>query len=135
MLTVFVYHADTGRAPHRWSGTLASVLIRRLARAHAQAGRRSSLHPAEPVELSVAHASKKCVPFARRETQDRARGILAVANPDLAVGDAGDLDAVAVGKTQGTLGPGRTCSRPAGAAAKRKSSHVRTSLSVVWLWP
>ncbi len=64
--------------------------------------------PAEAVELPVPHAAEKSMPLIRRELQDRPSGISAVANADLAPGQARHLDAVAVGVTQGALDPVRT---------------------------
>jgi hypothetical protein len=44
-----------------------------------------SLH-AETVEFPVVYAPEKCVPFIRRESQNRTFGFPAVTDPDLAVG-------------------------------------------------
>ena len=44
-----------------------------------------SLH-AETVEFPVAYASEECVPFIRRESENRSFGFPAVTDPDLAVG-------------------------------------------------
>ena len=41
---------------------------------------------AETVEFPVAYAPEKCVPFIRRESQNRTFGFPAVTNPDLAAG-------------------------------------------------
>jgi hypothetical protein len=61
---------------------------------------------AEPVEFPVPHATEKCAPFVRRKPENGTLGVLAVADADPAVGQAGDLDAVAVGEAQRTLDPG-----------------------------
>src|SRR6516225_8063931 len=66
---------------------------------------------AELVEFSVSCAAEKCMPFTRREPEDRAGGVFGIADTDPAIREAGDLDAVAVGETQRTLGPGQTCAR------------------------
>jgi hypothetical protein len=42
--------------------------------------------PAETVEFSVSHAAEKCVPFVRRERQNRPAGVPAVADADPAIG-------------------------------------------------
>jgi len=55
---------------------------------------------AEPVEFPVPHAPEKCAPFVRREPEDRALGVLAVAKADPAIRQARHLDAVAVGEAQ-----------------------------------
>lgn len=47
------------------------------------------------------------MPFIRRKSENRACGILAVADTDLFARQARYLDAVAVGETQGTLNPVR----------------------------
>jgi hypothetical protein len=44
-----------------------------------------SLH-AETVEFPVAYAPEECVPFIRRESQNRPFGFPAVTDPDLAAG-------------------------------------------------
>jgi hypothetical protein len=41
---------------------------------------------AETVEFPVAYAPEECVPFIRRESQNRPFGFPAVTDPDLAVG-------------------------------------------------
>ena len=64
--------------------------------------------PAETVEFPVPHAAEKSVPLIRREPQDGPGRVPAVANADLATGQARHLDAVAVGVTQGALDPVRT---------------------------
>src|SRR5689334_22753684 len=64
--------------------------------------------PAEVVELTVSGAAEKGVPFTWRELQYGTGGVLGVAHADPAVGQAGKLDAVAVGEAQGTLDPGQT---------------------------
>src|SRR5690348_12862977 len=60
---------------------------------------------AEAVKLSLPHASEERVPFAGGEAKNRAIGVLAVANADLALGQVRHLDAVTVGETQRTLNP------------------------------
>jgi hypothetical protein len=60
---------------------------------------------AETVEFPVSDAAEKSVPLVRREHQDWPYGVPAVANADPATGQAGHLDAVAVGVTQGALSP------------------------------
>jgi hypothetical protein len=42
--------------------------------------------PAETVEFPVAYAPEECVPFIRRESQNRPFGFPAITDPDLAVG-------------------------------------------------
>jgi hypothetical protein len=66
-----------------------------------------SLH-AETVEFPVAYASEECVPFIRRESQNRPFGFPAVTDPDLAAGQASYLDTVAVGETQRAFDPVET---------------------------
>jgi hypothetical protein len=61
---------------------------------------------AEPVKLSLACTAEKCVPFVRSEPKHRAGGVLGIADTDPAIGQAGNLDTVAIGETQGTLDPG-----------------------------
>src|SRR5579859_1135019 len=63
---------------------------------------------AEVVELTVSCAAQKGVPFARGELEHGPGGVLGVAHADPATGQAGDLDAVAVGKAQRALDPGQT---------------------------
>jgi hypothetical protein len=60
---------------------------------------------AETVEFPVSDAAEKGVPLVGREPEDWPYGVSAVANADLATGQAGHLDAVAVGVTQGALSP------------------------------
>lgn len=60
---------------------------------------------AETVELAVASPTEKSVPLVRREAEDRSLSIPAVPDADLAARQAGHLDAVAVGVTQGALSP------------------------------
>jgi hypothetical protein len=60
---------------------------------------------AETVEFPVPDASEKSVPLVGREPEDWPYGVPAVTDADLATGQAGHLDAVAVGVTQGALGP------------------------------
>ena len=45
------------------------------------------------------------MPLVGREPEDWPYGVSAVTDADLAAGQAGHLDAVAVGVTQGALGP------------------------------
>lgn len=66
------------------------------------------LLPAETVEFSVSCASEESMPFVRREPENRPFGVPAVAYTDLAIGQARDLDAVAVGETQRALNPVRS---------------------------
>jgi hypothetical protein len=75
------------------------------------------------------------MPFVWRKSEYRAFGVLAVADADAIIRQARHLDAVAVGETQGALGPVRIWVRPSGAAPRRKTFHVFASLNVVWLWP
>ena len=42
--------------------------------------------PTETVEFPVMHATDKCVPFVRRERQNRPSGVPAVADTDAAIG-------------------------------------------------
>jgi hypothetical protein len=55
--------------------------------------------PTEAVEFSVPDAAEKCMPFVWRKLENRASGVAAVANADAAIGQAGHLNAVAVGET------------------------------------
>ena len=64
--------------------------------------------PAETVEFPVPHAAEESAPLIGGEPQDGPRRVPAVANADLATGQARHLDAVAVGVTQGALDPTRT---------------------------
>jgi hypothetical protein len=64
--------------------------------------------PGETVELPVPHPAEESTPLLRREPQNRPGAIPAVADADRATGQAGDLDAVAVGVTQRALDPVRT---------------------------
>ena len=64
--------------------------------------------PVETVEFPVSYAAEKSMPLVRREPEDRPCGVPAVANADLATGQARHLDAVAVGETQRALNPVRT---------------------------
>ncbi len=64
--------------------------------------------PVETVEFPVSYASEKSVPLVRREPEDRPSGVPAVANADLATGQARHLYAVAVGVTQRALNPVKT---------------------------
>jgi len=63
---------------------------------------------AETIEFPVSDASEKSMPLPRGEHQDWPYGVSAVANADLATGQARHLDAVAVGVTQGALNPVET---------------------------
>src|SRR5689334_3304403 len=87
--------------------------------------------PGEAVEFPVSHAAEKGMPFIRRERQDGPSGVSAVANADLAAGQARHLDAVAAGITQGAFGPVRTRTRPLAAAAERSPCHSTSSLDGV----
>lgn len=64
--------------------------------------------PAETVEFPVSYASEKSMPLVRLEPEDRPSGVPAVANADLASGQARYLDAIAVGVTQRALNPVKT---------------------------
>jgi hypothetical protein len=92
---------------------------------------RQRLSLTETIEFSFSHSSDKRMPLVRRKPQDRAFGVLAVANTDPAVRQVCHLDAVAVGEAQGALNPERIRTRPSRAAPGRKTSHVYTSLNVV----
>ncbi len=100
-----------GWHPGRPAGAVLGVLRPRLAAswpgpgASAPGPQRSLA--AEPVELPGPHAPEECAPLVRREPENGAFGVLAVANADPAVGQARHLDAVAVGETQRTFDPGR----------------------------
>src|SRR5215831_8191401 len=61
--------------------------------------------PAKLVEFPTACAAEKCMPFTRSEPEHRAGRVLGIADADPAIGQAGHLDTVAVGKTQRTLDP------------------------------
>jgi hypothetical protein len=50
----------------------------------------------ETIEFSVSHSSEECVPFAGCELENRACGVLAVADSDLAFWQIRHLDAIAV---------------------------------------
>ena len=63
---------------------------------------------ADAVEFPVSDAAEKNKPLVRREPEDRPSGVPAVANADLATGQARHLDAVAVGVAQRALDPLRT---------------------------
>jgi hypothetical protein len=64
--------------------------------------------PVETVEFPVSYAAEKSMPLVRREPEDRPSRVPAVANGDLATGQARHLDAVAVGVTQRALNPEKT---------------------------
>jgi hypothetical protein len=84
--------------------------------------------PAEAVEFSVLRTTKKCMPFSRGEPEHWARGVLGVAYADAAIGQAGDFNAVAVRKAQGTLDPGQTClGWPFRTVPGSRTCHVLTS--------
>ncbi len=83
------------------------------------------------IEFSVLHSTDEGVPFAGRETEYGAVGVLAVTNADLTTGQVRNLDTVAVGETQGTLDPAWSWSWPAQKVVGRKFAHVPTSLIVV----
>ena len=89
-------HLRSGRQPSNGHGLTAPHL------AYAR-----SL-PAETIEFSVSDATEKRVPFVRGKLENRTFGVPAVANADLALGQARHFDAVAVGETQRTLHPART---------------------------
>ena len=84
--------------------------------------------PAETVKFSVSHAAEKGMPLVRREPEDRPCGVPAVANADLATGQARHLDAIAVGVAQRALNPVRTRTQPFVWTPERKASHVTPSL-------
>lgn len=63
------------------------------------------LLPAEPVELPVTDATQERMPLIRCKPENRPIRLTAVANTNLAIGQAGYLDTVAVGETKGTLHP------------------------------
>jgi hypothetical protein len=65
------------------------------------------------------------MPFVRCKSENRPLGVPAVANSDLAIGQARHLHAVAVGEAQRALNPVRTW--PSGTSGRR-SCHVTTSL-------
>jgi hypothetical protein len=72
------------------------------------------------------------MPFARRESENRTLGVLAVANTDLVMRQARHLYAVPVGETQGALGPVRICTGLFQVPPGCKCCHVLTPpLSVV----
>ena len=60
---------------------------------------------AETVKFPVSDAPEKGVPLIRCEHQDWPYGVPAVANADLAAGQTGHFDAVAVSVAQGALSP------------------------------
>jgi hypothetical protein len=64
--------------------------------------------PVETVEFPVSYAAEKSMPLVRREPEDRPSGVPAIANADLAAGQARHLDAVAVRVTQRALDPEKT---------------------------
>src|SRR5262249_14960192 len=68
--------------------------------------------------------SHKRPPLARREHQNRAGGILAVADADRAADQARYLDAIAVGVAQRTPDPGRSRSARLAGAHGHRRSHV-----------
>jgi hypothetical protein len=59
----------------------------------------------ETVEFAALHSANERPPLGGREPENRTIGILAVANADLAVGQARNLDAVTVREAQRTLDP------------------------------
>src|SRR5262249_22955138 len=79
----------------------------------AQAGRGSACPictlSAKAVEFPIAGAAQKRTPLAWGEPEHWARWVLAVADTDPAIGQASDLDAVAVAVTKRTLDPRQTC--------------------------
>jgi hypothetical protein len=89
-------------------GALARVLLGGQREQAATAFCPEGSNFAESVEFPVSHSAEKGMPLARGELENRAGGVLAVADTDLAAGQARDLDAVAVGEAQRTLNPVRT---------------------------
>jgi hypothetical protein len=77
------------------------------------------------VELAVLCTTEKGVPFTRSELEYGAGGVLGIAYADPAIGQAGNLDAVAVGEAQGTLDPGQTL----GTVPQPRNCHVRYLLN------
>ena len=71
------------------------------------------------------------MPFVWGKSENRTFWNPAIADTDLAIGQARHLDAVPVGETQGALNPVRTRNRPFGYVFLRRFSHVSTSLIVV----
>src|SRR5690242_12444590 len=79
----------------------------------AQAGRGSACPictlPAKVVEFPIARAAQKCVPLAWGKPEHWTRWVLAVADADPAIGQAGHLDTVAVAVTKRALDPRQIC--------------------------
>ncbi len=73
------------------------------------------------------------MPLIRRERQDRPGGVPAVADADLATGQAGHLDAIAVCVTQRALQPVKTRTRSFVRTPERDAFHVGPSLVGVFL--
>src|SRR6266487_1098073 len=84
--------------------------------------------PAEAVEFSVVCAAHECLPLPGGEPEYRAGRVLRVAHADPAIGQAGDLDAVADREAQRTLDPGQTrLRRPFRTVPQLRTCHVLTS--------
>jgi hypothetical protein len=64
--------------------------------------------PTETVKFSVSYAPEEGVPFVRREPEYCPGRVAAVADTDLATGEIGYLDAIAIGVAQRALNPVRT---------------------------
>ena len=114
-------------------GSLLSRPLPEDLRPLAAAGRRPSRFgsvslPAETVEFPVPYAAEKGMPLVRREPEDRPCGVPAVANADLATGQARHLDTIAVGVTQRALNPVKTGTPPFVRTPERSASHVTPSL-------
>jgi len=62
------------------------------------------------------YSAEECMPFVRCESEDRAFGVLAVPDTNLAAWQVGYLDAVAVRVAEGTLNPVRSWIGPYGTA-------------------
>jgi hypothetical protein len=84
--------------------------------------------PARTVEFPVSYAAEKSMPLVRREPEDQPARVPAVANADLAIGQARHLDAIAVGVAQRALNPVRTRTRPFVRTPERSTYHVTPSL-------
>lgn len=66
----------------------------------------AALSARHAVELSVEDTADKGVPFRWSEVQDTAPRVLAVAYPNRVIGQARDLDAIAVIGAERALNPG-----------------------------
>src|SRR5215471_16906376 len=82
------------------------------------------------IEFPISHSAEKRLPFVWRKPQDRALGVLAVADAYLTARQVRHLYAVAVGKAQGALHPVRVTAAPSRAVPERWLCHVHTS----WMW-